>query len=178
MLIELDIPLDQVTSPIVRRFYNIWNSKRGTRVMPSWQDIDPSEMLAILPNMFVISIEMDPFRIFYRLIGTKAVAFRHELTGRYLDEITEYSDDVRAELIKEYSMVCAEKRPTFSKDTLKTKFGNTLIVSGSIFPLSTDGTIVDRCIAVEDYEGTSRPDDIAQSDAGHGYGPWKPGDPK
>lgn len=174
MLIELDIPFDQVTSPIVRRFHSIWTTKRGDRVMPSWQDIDPAEMRAILPNIFVISIEQAPFRVFYRLVGTKAVAFRHELTGRYLDEITEYSEDVRVELIKEYRMVCEQKRPTYSKDTLKTKFGNTLIVYGSIFPLSSDGNTVDRCIAIEDYEGSSRPDDIAQSDTGLGYGPWKP----
>lgn len=178
MLIELDIPFDQMTSPIVRRFHNIWQAKRGDRLMPSWQDIDPSEMRAILPNMFVISIEQSPFRIFYRLIGTKAVVFRHELTGRYLDEVVEYSDEVRAELVKEYQMVCAQKRPTYSKDTLKTKFGNTLIVFGSIFPLSSDGETVDRCIAVEDYEGGSRPDDIAPSDADLGYGPWRPTDTK
>lgn len=174
MLIELDIPFERMTSPIVRRFHNIWNVKRGDRVMPSWQDIDPAEMLTVLPNIFVISIEYDPFRVFYRLIGTKAVTFRHELTGRYLDQVVEYPEDVREELVKEYRMVCDEKRPTYSKDTLKTKFGNTLIVFGSIFPLSSDGTVVDRCIAVEDYEGSNRPDDIAQADADQGYGPWKP----
>ena len=173
MLIELDIPFDQVTSPIVRGFHGIWTHKRGDRPMPSWQDIDPAEMRSILPNMFVISIEPSPFRVFYRLVGTKAVSFRHELTGRYLDEVTEYPDDVRAELTREYRLVCEQKRPTFSKDTLTTKFGNTLIVYGSIFPLSSDGIVVDRCIAIEDYS-SNQPDDIAPSDAGQGYGKWKP----
>lgn len=173
MLIEVDIPFELVTSPIVRRFHGIWTAKRGDRLMPHWQDIDPAEMRSILPNIFVTTIEAAPFRVFYRLVGTKAVAFRHELTGRYLDQIAEFPEDVRAELSAEYRLVFDQKRPTFSRDTLKTKFGNNITVFGSIFPLSSDGVLVDRCIAIEDYEG-HRPDDIAQSDAGRGYGKREP----
>jgi len=65
--------------------------------------------------------------------------------------------------------VCREHRPTFSKDILTTTFGHQITFFGSIFPLSTDGVSVDRCIAVEDYEGL-RPDDIGQADTGRGYG--------
>lgn len=169
MLIELDIPFEQVTSPIIRLFHSIWTDKRGDRLMPSWQDIDPAEMRSILPNMIVVAIEMSPFRVFYRLVGTRAVAFRHELTGRFLDEITEFPEKVRADLTAEYRLVCDQKRPTFSSDTLKTNFGKDVVFFGSIFPLSSDGILVDRCIAIEDYE-SNRPDDIAPSDAGQGYG--------
>lgn len=175
MLVELDIPYEKVTSPMVRRFHDIWNAKCCGRPMPSWQDFDPAEMRAILPNMIVTSIEVSPFRIYYRLVGTKAASFRHELTGRYLDQITEFPEDVRAELAKEYRLVCEQKRPTYSKDVLQTKFGHTQTFFGSIFPLSSDGITVDRCIAIEDYEGT-RPDDIAPADAGRGYGAKQPGD--
>jgi hypothetical protein len=169
MIVELDIPFDKVTSPLVRGFYQIWNQKRGDRPMPSWQDIDPTEMRGLLPNMLVMSIEHDPFRVYYRLVGTKVASFRHELTGRYLDQITEFPKDVRDELTGEYQLACREKRPTFSKDILTTKFGHQITFFGSIFPLSSDGVTVDRCVAVEDYEGV-RPDDIAQVDAGKGYG--------
>jgi len=169
MIVELDIAFDKVTSPLVRAFHQIWVAKRGTRAMPSWQDIVPAEMRSILPNMIVTSIEHEPFRIYYRLVGTKAASFRHELTGRYLDQVTEFPLDIRDELAEEYPLVCREKRPTFSKDVLTTKFNHTVTFFGSIFPLSSDGETVDRCIAVEDYEG-SRPDDIAKADAGRGYG--------
>jgi hypothetical protein len=173
MIVELDIPFDKVTSPAVRRFYQIWNAKRGERLMPSWQDIDPAEMRSILPNMIVTAIEPEPFRIYYRLVGTKVASFRHELTGRYLDQVNEFPKDVRDELVMEYQLVCREKRPTFSKDTLTTKFGHTIAFFGSIFPLSSDGEHVDRCISIEDYEG-SRPEDISLDDAGRGYGSKEP----
>ncbi|WP_374652687.1 PAS domain-containing protein [Dongia sp.] len=173
MIVELDIPFEQVTSPLVRRFHQIWDAKRDGRAMPSWQDIDPAEMRSILPNIIVTSIEQSPFRVFYRLVGTKAASFRHELTGRYLDQVTEFPEDVRAELAEEYQLVCSERRPTYSRDVLTTKFGHSITFFGAIFPLSSDGTQVDRCIAVEDYEGT-RPDDIAKSDAGRGYGAREP----
>jgi hypothetical protein len=169
MIVELDIPFDKVTSPLVRAFQQIWDKKRGDRQMPSWADIDPAEMRGLLPNMIVVSIEHDPFRVFYRLVGTKAASFRHELAGRYLDQITEFPEDVRAELVEEYQLACRERRPTFSRDILTTTFGHTITFSGSIFPLSSDGITVDRCIAVEDYDGT-RPDDIAKVDTGKGYG--------
>lgn len=173
MLVENDIPFERVTSKLVRWFHQFWDSKRGDRPMPSWHDFDPAEMRAILPNIFVVSIEHEPFRVFYRLVGTKAASFRHELTGRYLDEIVEFPDDIRAELKDEYKLVCDEKRPTFSKDILETRFGHKMTVYGSIFPLSSDGINVDRCIAVEDYEG-SRPDDIGKADSGRGYGKNEP----
>lgn len=169
MLVENDIPFERVTSKLVHWFHQFWDAKRGDRLMPSWHDIDPAEMRPVLPNIFVVSIEHDPFRVFYRLVGTKAAGFRHELTGRYLDEITEYPADIREELYGEYKMVCDQKRPTYSKDILETRFGHKMTVYGSIFPLSSDGVTVDRCIAVEDYEG-SRPDDIGKADSGRGYG--------
>ncbi len=169
MIVELDIPFDKVTSPLVRAFHQIWEAKRGDRAMPSWQDFDPAEMRRLLPNMIVTTIEHAPFRVYYRLVGTKVASFRHELTGRYLDQITEFPEDVRADLSREYQLVCREKRPTYSKDTLTSKFGHKIAFHGSIFPLSSDGDLVDRCIALEDYESV-RPDDISEADAGHGYG--------
>lgn len=173
MQIELDIPFDQVKSPIIRKFKAYWDDKRSTRNMPSWHDIDPTELREVLPHMFVVSIEYDPFRVFYRLVGTIAVSFRHELTGRYLDEVESFTEAVRVELADEYRLVCDRRTPTFSRDVLSTRFDNTATFYGSIFPLSSDGLTVDRCIAVEDYEGQN-PDDIAASDSELGYGRKKP----
>lgn len=176
MEILLDIPLDQVQSPLIKQFHAYWEAKKRGRAMPSWQDIDPGELRLLLPNMLVVGIEHDPFRVFYRLIGTRVVQFRNELTGRYLDEITEFPEAVRQDLAKEYQLVCSRRTPTFSKDFLSTKYGNTVTFFGSIFPLSSDGDTVDRCIAVEDYEGQN-PEDIAPTETKRGYGRKTQGSP-
>lgn len=169
MEIFLDIPLEQVTSPLIRNFHDYWKAKKRGRELPSWEDIDPAELRGLLPNMLAVTIEYDPFRVFYRLVGTRIVQFRNELTGRYLDEIEEFPADVRDGLVKEYQLVCERRAPSHSRDILLTRYGNSITFFGSIFPLSSDGITVDRCVALEDFEG-QHPDDLAPAETDRGYG--------
>jgi hypothetical protein len=169
MEIALDIPLDQVASPLIQHFHNYWEAKKQGRDLPSWDDINPAELRGLLPNMLAVTVEHDPFRIFYRLVGTRIVQFRNELTGRYLDEIAEFPAEIRDGLVREYQLVCTRRAPTFSRDILLTRYGNSITFYGAIFPLSSDGVMVDRCVAVEDFEG-QHPDDLAPTETDRGYG--------
>lgn len=169
MEIALDIPLEQVGSPLIREFHGYWEAKKNGRDLPSWDDIDPAELRSLLPNMLAVTIEHDPFRIFYRLVGTRIVQFRNELTGRYLDEIEEFPAEVKDGLTQEYQLVCTRRAPTYSRDVLLTRYGNSITFYGSIFPISSDGVTVDRCVAVEDFEG-QHPDDLSPTETSRGYG--------
>src|SRR3546814_17152966 len=47
-----------------------------------------------MPNILIADIEQDPFRVRFRLVGTKVVeATGFEFTGKYLDEITLPDDE-------------------------------------------------------------------------------------
>jgi len=151
MLVELDIPLSEVRPGPIHLLNRYWEDKRNGRALPRWLDFDPADLKPILPFMFVVGIENQPFRVHYRLVGTVASELRGPLTGRYLDQIEVLPPDVRTRLIEEYRLACQRRRPTFSRDVLCLRSERELTFFGSIYPLSTDGITVDRCVCVEDY---------------------------
>ena len=80
--------LDRVASPLVRQLHDYWQSKRAGRDIPDRQDIDPLELKELLPNILISEPEFNPFRIRYRLVGTRVVRVSGiDFTGRYLDEL-------------------------------------------------------------------------------------------
>ena len=74
-------------SEMVRSLHRWWLSKSGSDI-PDRADLDPVDIKTLLPNLFIADVEHDPFRIRYRLVGTKAIqATGFDLTGRYLDDL-------------------------------------------------------------------------------------------
>ncbi|WP_420345280.1 PAS domain-containing protein [Pelagibius sp.] len=65
------VPLLALKSPINQQGFDYWNAKRGARLMPARGDIDPSEILKILPHIFLLDVRAEPLDFRYRLIGTK-----------------------------------------------------------------------------------------------------------
>lgn len=77
----------EMRSNMVRSLHGWWRSKCGTEI-PDRADLDPTHLKPLLPNLFISDVEPEPFRIRYRLVGTKAVeATGMDITGRYLDEL-------------------------------------------------------------------------------------------
>src|SRR3546814_10590958 len=61
---------------------------------PRRADIDPVEIPRLMPYVLIADIEHAPFRVRFRLVGTKVVeATGFEFTGKYLDEITLPDDE-------------------------------------------------------------------------------------
>lgn len=118
--------------------------------MPARSDIDPSEIKHLLPNMLITDIAAEPFRVRYRLLGTKvAAASGGDFTGRYLDEMV--ATDVENEWEECYRLICREKRPLFGNATVPTQDGGCFSFEYGLFPLSSDGDTVTQCVAIEDY---------------------------
>jgi hypothetical protein len=134
---------------------NHWNTIRGGRPFPIRDEIDPAALKPVLPHVMIVGLEYDPFRVRYRLVGTEIVRFaKFDFTGRYADSL-QFQDDETADWTTYYRAVADARQPGLGQ-TLWT-------VSGSIkrwmefiiCPLSTGGSLIDRCIAIEDYEHTS-----------------------
>jgi hypothetical protein len=132
-----------------------WNDIRGGRPFPTRDEIDPAAMTAVLPHVMLIGIEYDPFRVLYRLVGTEIVRFaRFDFTGRYADAL-HFQDDEGEDWTIYYRAVIDARKPGVGQ-TLWTVSGNLKRwMEFVICPLSSDGSVIDRCICVEDYEHTS-----------------------
>lgn len=71
-----------------RTLFNYWRDSWRDGAPPRRTDIDPVALKSILPYLFLGDIEPDPFRVYFRLIGTAVVDFsRQDFTGKYLDEL-------------------------------------------------------------------------------------------
>ena len=129
-----------------------WNGLRGDRPFPSRDEIDPAAMLGVLPHIMLTAIEYNPFRVFYRLVGTEIVRFaKFDFTGCYADAM-QFQDDIGADWSIYYRTVVEARQPGLGLTSWTVGGGLQRWIEFIICPLSSDGRIIDRCIAVEDYE--------------------------
>ena len=66
--------------------YRYWEAKRGSgRKAPARRDLDPLEIVKLLPNVALVEPEQDGYR--WRLMGTAIASdFGRDLTGRIFGE--------------------------------------------------------------------------------------------
>lgn len=142
--------IDRCGGRMVRELHQYWDGKRGDRAMPARADIEPGDIKHLLPNLLIVDLEAEPFRVRYRLLGTKVVAESgNDFTGRYLDEMLPI--DAEDEWETCYHLVWREKRPLFGSTTVPTPAGETFTYEFGIYPLGADGGMVTQCVSLEDY---------------------------
>jgi hypothetical protein len=129
-----------------------WNTLRGDRLLPRRDDVDPGAIKAILPHIMLTAIEHNPFRVFYRLVGTEIVRFaKFDFTGCYADALY-FQDSEGSDWAECYRAVVAARRPGIGLAHWTVSGNVRRWIEFVICPLSSDGNAVDRCIAAEDYE--------------------------
>lgn len=144
------LEIDRCSGELVHELHRYWDGKRLGRTMPARRDIDPAEIKHLLPNLLIVDLEAEPFRVRYRLLGTKVVAESgSDFTGHYLDEMQ--PGDTEGEWDTCYRLVWGEKRPVFGTTTVPTLGGTTFDYEFGIYPLSADDETVIQCVAIEDY---------------------------
>jgi hypothetical protein len=155
---RFDLTLSEICSELIQQFHRHWLQICRNGRLPNRADIDPSNFKRILPNVILANIEREPFRVRYRLCGTRVTEFCGNLTGRYLDEIGTSNLWSTAAYLHQYQIAATEARPVFSFDWMLGKFGACHPFQTGIWPLASDGRTVDMCIAVEDYLKLRRAD--------------------
>lgn len=145
--------------PSITELHEYWLSRCAGRPMPSRADIDPADIRHLLPAIALVDIEPDPFRVRYRLVGTRLVQdVGHDFTGLYLDELRFDKPD---ELLALYRQAAVEKRPAFRSGTWRRPDGVIWGGETAILPLSDDGTHVTQCLAIEDFYDVRDPGFLA-----------------
>ncbi|MEA2778492.1 MAG: hypothetical protein QOK29_36 [Rhodospirillaceae bacterium] len=139
-----------LTGTMVRRFAAYWEGLRQGDSLPARSALDPGDFVYCLPNVMVMDLSYEPLRVRYRLVGSAVVASaKLDFTGRYLDEITFPNADF--DWMNLYRRLVAERRPLYGSIPIESAVGERKYDLG-LFPLSSEGRIIDKAIAVEDYE--------------------------
>ena len=148
-----------IASAIINHLHQYWRSKHIDENPPPRAVIDPLDIRGLLPNILLGAIEYDPFRVFYRLVGTRIVAFRGELTGHYLDAVTWFEPETRASVQRAYELVAETRCPTFSELEVRSVAGAPYRIYTGLWPLANNpGGPIDMFIAAEDYGTLDRRD--------------------
>lgn len=155
---RFDIPLAEIRSDLIQEFHQHWLRLSQSGRLPCRADIDPADFKRILPNIILAAIEPAPFRVHYRLCGTRVVEFCGNLTGRYLDEMDGADLWTTSIYTRQYQIAVAERRPVFSYDWMEGTSGGRNYFQTGIWPLASDGLTPDMCVAVEDYFDLDRAD--------------------
>ncbi|MEZ5830748.1 MAG: PAS domain-containing protein [Dongiaceae bacterium] len=138
-----------IRSDMVRLLHRWWLGKSNGAI-PDRADLDPADLKPLLPNLFIADVEHAPFRIRYRLVGTKATeATGFDLTGRYLDDLMPSTAD--QPWGDYYHRAYRTRLPVFGSIHAPTRNGGDFLYEFGLFPLRKGGTAVDQFVAIEDY---------------------------
>jgi hypothetical protein len=139
--------LDEVQSPRIRALYDYWKSKCSDVAPPPRSAIEPSDIRPLLPYLILAELTAAPFRITYRLVGT-AVARSHgeDFTGREHGTVASLTE---SGIDESYRHVLASAAPVFGRTALYAGDQSWIGFEYAIFPLSDNGRIVNKCLAIE-----------------------------
>jgi hypothetical protein len=139
----------EVCLPATAAFYRYWDSKRQGRAMPARSDLDPIEMRPWLPGIILVDVLRNPYRLVYRLVGTRSVDIRSsEVTGRTVQEGGHGSK--LAHVMENYRLAIDERTLVYDWDGTASRDGGEISTEVLMLPLSSDGASVDRVISYID----------------------------
>ncbi|MBL8710324.1 MAG: PAS domain-containing protein [Rhodospirillaceae bacterium] len=139
--------------PNIRLLYDYWRSIGGGRA-PERDRVDPASIKNLLPYLMLVEFTADPFRVRYRLTGTRVDEFTGiNLTGRYLDEFCSGDGAVAVRHLEDaYRQCAASGQPYQGVYEWQTVSGYLRQIGFGLFPLSISGSIR-QCLSIEDYTG-------------------------
>jgi hypothetical protein len=143
--------IPQGTPERVRQLAEYWLSL-GNGDAPERSLLDPGAILHLLPYVLIVQLEDAPFRVRYRLTGTKVDEMTGlNITGRYLDEFATGEFRAVVEGIQRCYVRCRETGHAVieayhwpnDRDLVR-------LVWMGLFPLRVNGDIR-QAISIEDY---------------------------
>jgi hypothetical protein len=137
-------------SPRAAALYRYWHSRRDG-ALPLRAEIDPADIKSLLPYLLIVDIHREPFRVYYRLVGTAVAHFSGlDFTGTFLDELA-FELCATEDLLGAYRSVCEARRPGIGMAFAQLTHQSALDVEYLICPLAGDDGTVRQCLVLEDY---------------------------
>ena len=140
-------PLKTIDDPDLRTLYAYWVRQCGSRPMPRRADIDPSDIVSVLPVVFIADISR-PLRFRFRLVGTSICSrWKDDLTGKWLDELS--FDGEREAVLEQYASVARTGIPRIDKEEFVNEESRYLHYKRLLLPLSEDGQVPNMLIGIQ-----------------------------
>jgi len=135
----------------ITQLANYWRSLDGGSA-PERHQLDPAAIKPLLPFILLVEFEDAPFRVRYRLTGTKVDEMTGiNITGRYLDEFAQGEFRAVIEGIQRGYASCRKTGEATIETYLWPNEGGLMrLVWMGLFPLRVNGE-VRQCLAIEDY---------------------------
>ena len=129
-----------------RTVFDYWNTKRGTRLVPVRDDIDPTEIRHALGDTFMLAADfVDQLR--FRLAGTRVCAlFGREIKGEAFNEL--WNESSRKAIDELLAIVTNEASGAVAGLTARTEDGEVTDLELLLLPLHHAGHARIRAIGV------------------------------
>lgn len=142
-------------TPVLLKGFDYWAAKRGERLMPARADIDPLEIVSILPHVVLIDVLRDarpgwPLDFRYRVMGTTVDAhMSRRFTGVKMSDVPHQQPD--SQLFRNFAHVVKTREPQFNRVPYVGPHKDFLSVVDLVMPLSIDGETVDMLMSIVDF---------------------------
>lgn len=147
-------------TPLLRQAYAYWDSKCAGRDMPARRDLDPAEMMPLLPYLVLMDVQRHAkpgwaldFR--YRLIGTHAdLMMNGRYTGKSMSDLPHQQPGSR--IWQSLETVTLARTPRVNRVPYVGPHKDFISVVDMVMPLSSDGKTVDMLFCIIDFVPRAR----------------------
>jgi hypothetical protein len=130
--------------PSIRRLFDYWNERRGARLLPRREDIEPEAIRCVLADTFILSFAPTvghPIRV----AGTRVCAlFGREIKGEAFLDV--FSTDARGEVSNLISVIADESVGVVGSASEQFSDPHTLRFELLLLPLSLHGAGIARLL--------------------------------
>ncbi len=143
---------EKIDEQDLRRLYFYWLSKKTSRFPPPRSAVEPGEIRALLPALFIIEVDHAEERFRYRLAGSDVEALvQTRLHGLWLDEalrspLREFFDEA-------FCTSAFDRKVQYRRNTLHLAGRPYIRYSRILLPLSNTGERIDHLLGCIKLDG-------------------------
>lgn len=145
----LDPTEAQLARPRLRDAFAYWRDKAPQGGLPARADLEPSQIVRLLPYLFLVDVVAGSGRFRYRLVGTRITEWSGgDATGWYMDDPRCGSGGAVLQAL--HAEVAASGRPLATTGEEALFKGSLLLFDRLLLPLAADGRTVDMILGCAD----------------------------
>jgi hypothetical protein len=135
--------------PDIQAIFAYWRSIAPPGKLPGPQHLHPVAIAELLPGIWILDVQREPFRLRYREVGARVVhGIGRDVTGRWLDEA---HPDIGTQpaYLERYRRVVETGIPSWRRGpprlSIRLDFN---VIENIVLPFATDGETVDMLLVL------------------------------
>lgn len=134
----------QISEPMLSLLYAYWDGKRGERRFPGRSDLDPIDIPSLLPSIFLVAVQRDPFDLVFRLAGGVLTACYGSINAG--ERLIELPGSATQELYEQSARAVRSGKPVLMSGALRTPVDAFQRADHLLLPLGETRNQVDMLI--------------------------------